>query len=87
MTHTFNVGDIVRYAPEWCSEGERKLLHVIKERRLNPIKNTESRFLIYTLNSGLVFGLSSTVDDFMIEPTGFTVDDYIDGEAFAKDLW
>lgn len=83
MKNTFNVGDIVRYDPEWCSEGERKYLHVIKERRLNPVTNTETRFLIYTLNSSCAFGLSSAVDDFMLEPTGFTVSDYIDGKLPA----
>lgn len=69
------VGMIVRYAPEWCGEGEEKYLHVVKENRLNPVTNTMTRWLIYTINSNCIFGLSETVDDYMIVPTGLTVED------------
>ena len=64
----FNVGDIVRYRKEWCSEGERKYLHIIRERRLDPVKNTETRFLIETLNmESMTLRPTGVVDDFMIE--------------------
>lgn len=71
-------GMIVRYAPEWCSEGERKYLHVVKENRLNPITNQMTRWLIETINmENMVFNPTETVDDYMIEPTGFDIRTYI----------
>lgn len=76
----FKVGDIVRYAADWCSEGERKYLHVVKEvGMLNPVKMTETRVRIETLNTGMTFAPQEVVDDFMIEPTGFNVEDYARG--------
>ena len=69
------LGMIVRYAPEWCSPGERRYLHLVKENRLNPVTGEMTRWLIHTLNSGSVLGMSEDVDDFMIEPTGLTIDD------------
>lgn len=69
------VGMIVRYAPEWCSPGERKYLHLVKENRLNPVTGEMTRWLIHTLNSCCSLGMSEDVDDFMIEPTGLTIDD------------
>jgi hypothetical protein len=69
-------GMIVRYDPKWCTPAERRYLHVVKERRLNPVTNEETRFLIETLNSNLFFNPTETVDEEMLEPTGFTVDDF-----------
>ena len=72
------VGDIVRYAPQWCTEGERHLLHLVKERLLNPCTNTETRFLIVTLNGGSYCGgllPNEVVDDFMLEETGLTIEE------------
>lgn len=69
-------GMIVRYDPKWCTPGERKYLHVVKERRLNPTTNEETRFLIETLNTNMFFHPAEVVDEEMIEPTGFTVDDF-----------
>ena len=70
------VGMIVRYAPNWCSPGERKYLHVVKENRLNPVTGQMTRWLIETINSGLtIANPTEVVDDVMIEPTGFTVED------------
>lgn len=75
----FKVGDIVRYAHDWCSEGERKFLHMVVETGLlNPVKMTETRLRIRTLNTGMVFAPEEVVDDFMIEPTGFNAEDYIE---------
>lgn len=80
MEQQFMVGDIVRYAPAWCSEGERKYLHVVTEvGLLNPVKMTETRVKIQTLNSGLSLAPTEIVDDFMIESTGFNADDYAKG--------
>lgn len=68
-------GMIVRFRPEWCSEGERKYLHVVKENRLNPVKGTMTRWLIETINmENMFFHPAEVVDDYMIEPTGFTVE-------------
>ena len=71
-------GMIVRYSPKWCSPGERKYLHVVKENRLNPVTNQMTRWLIQTINmENMVFQPSSVVEDYMIEPTGFNIADYI----------
>ena len=64
----FRVGDIVRFRKEWCSEGERKYLHIIKENRLNPVTNQMTRYLIETINmEHMTLHPMSVVDDFMIE--------------------
>ena len=78
------VGMIVRYAPNWCSEGERRYLHVVKENCLNPVTNKMTRWLIETINmEHMTLHPTSVVEDYMIEPTGFTVENlYKDG-----DLW
>lgn len=70
-------GMIVRYAAAWCSPEERKYLHVVKENRLNPVTNTMTRWLIETINmENMVFHPTETVDDYMIEPTGFDINSY-----------
>ena len=69
------VGMVVRYKSGWCSDGERKYLHVVRENRLNPVTNEMTRWLIETINTGLFLNPSEVVDDYMIEPTGLTVDD------------
>jgi hypothetical protein len=72
------VGMIVRYSEKWCSEGERKYLHLVKENRLNPTTDKMTRWLIETINmENAVFNPTETVDNFMIEPTGLTIDDII----------
>ena len=71
-------GMIVRYAPNWCSPGERKYLHVVKENLLNPVTNKMTRWLIQTINmDNMTFQPTSVVEDYMIEPTGFNIKDYI----------
>lgn len=75
---TITEGMIVRYAPDWCSPGERKYLHIVKENRLNPVTNQMTRWLIQTINmENMVFQPTSVVEDYMIEPTGFNIKDYI----------
>lgn len=75
----FKVGDIVRYKPEWCSEGERKLIHMVKEvGLLNPVTNQETRLRIVTLNSNLFLPPNEVVDDEMIESMGITIEDLKD---------
>lgn len=69
------VGTIVRYKPEWCTEGERKYLHIVRENRLNPCTNEMTSWLIETLNSSLFLNPTETVDECMIEETGFTIED------------
>lgn len=66
-------GMIVRYSPEWRSEGEEKYLHVVLENRLNPVTGKMTRWLIKTINTSMVFAPTSEVEDYMIEPTGFKV--------------
>lgn len=70
-------GMIVRYSSEWCSLGERKYLHVVKENRLNPVTNQMTRWLIQTINmENMTLQPTSVVEDYMIEPTGFNINDY-----------
>ena len=70
------VGMIVRYASAFCSEGERKYLHLVKENRLNPVTGQMTRWLIETLNmENMTIRPTETVDEDMIEATGFTVED------------
>ena len=66
---------IVRYKPEWCSPGEEKYLHVVKENLLNPVTNKMTRRLIQTINTTMVFHPTEVVDDYMIEPTGASIFD------------
>lgn len=69
-------GMIVRYTPEWSSPGERKYLHVVKENCLNPVTNQMTRWLIETINMKNMFlHPTSIVEDYMIEPTGFSIFD------------
>ncbi len=71
----FKVGDIVRYNPKWCSEGERKYLHIIKENRLNPVTGQMTRYLIETINmENMTFNPTETVDECMIDHTGFSIE-------------
>lgn len=63
----FKVGDIVKYKKEWCSEGELKYRHIVREIRLNPVTNEMSRYLIETVNTELSLNPTETVDEFMIE--------------------
>ncbi len=71
-------GMIVKYVSEWCSPSERKYLHVVKENHLNPVNNQMTRWLLQTINiENMTFHSSEVVEDYMIEPTSFTVNDYI----------
>ena len=78
------VGMIVRYAPDWCSPGERKYLHVVKENQLNPVTGKMTRWLIQTINTQLFLQPTSVVEDYMIEPTGMTVED-LESEGTRND--
>ena len=78
MENKISVGMIVRYTPEWCSPGEREYLHVVKENRLNPCTGKMTRWLIQTINMKVMkFQPISEVEDYMIEPTGFTVEEFM----------
>ena len=73
----YKVGDVVRYVPEWCSAGEHKYLHVLKENLLNPVEKTMTRWLIQTIDlPHMVLKPTQVVDEFMIEPTGFNILDF-----------
>lgn len=77
-------GMIVRYAPEWCTPGERKYLHVVKENRLNPVTGKMTRWLIETINmENMVFNPTSVVEDYMIEPVGASI---FDSDKGSNDL-
>ena len=75
---TIKEGMVVRYANGWCSEEERKYVHVVKENRMSPITGEMTRWLIETLNIGNApLCPTEEVEDYMIEPTGLTVEDLI----------
>ena len=72
------VGTIVRYHPNWCSEGERKYIHVVREvGLLNPCTDKPTRVLIETLNTNLTFHPTEVVEEFMIEDMGMTIEDLV----------
>lgn len=62
------VGSVVRYRKEWCSEGEREYIHIVRENRLNPVTNEMTRWLIETINmKNMYFHPMQVVDECMIE--------------------
>ena len=69
-SNVIKVGDIVRYAPEWCTQGERKYLHVVIESY-----EDVGRCKIKTLNSSLVFAPVEWCDFEMLEKTWFSAED------------
>lgn len=72
----FKVGDLVRYNPKWCSEGERKLLHMVKQvGLLNPVTNKETRVEIVTINSKRFMPPVELVEEDMIYGIGLTIED------------
>ncbi len=68
-------GMVVRYTEKYCSPGERKYLHVVKENRLNPVTNKMTRWLIETINSSMAFNPTEEVEEDMIEPIGLDVNE------------
>ena len=68
-------GQIVRYAPGFCYPDEEKYLHLVLENRLNPVTGKMSRWLISTLNTSLFLAPTEEVEDYMISPTGFCMDE------------
>ena len=63
------IGMAVRYADGWCSDGEKHLVHIVRENRLNPCTGEMTRWLIETINSNIsIANPTETVDDYMIEP-------------------
>ena len=72
----FKVGDIVRFASAWCSEGEEKYIHVVKENMLNPVTGEMTRYLIETINmEHMKFHPTEVVEDYMIEPSVFNAEE------------
>lgn len=57
----FNVGDIVKFADGWCTEGERKYRFRVLETGF-----CGNRVKIGCLNSGLTLGSTEVVDEEMI---------------------
>jgi hypothetical protein len=72
------VGTIVRYHPNWCSDGERKYIHLVKEvGLLNPCTNQPTRVLIETLNTNLTLRPTEVVEECMLEDIGMNAADFI----------
>jgi len=62
----FKLGDVVKYDPKWCSEGEQKYIHVVVEVGLiNPVTGG-NRYRIETQNSLQYFKPTEIVDEEMI---------------------
>ena len=76
-------GMVVRYSSEYSKEGERDLLHVIKEER-SSAPDGSKMYLIDTLNSGLELGSTEVVADYMLRPTGLTLEDLKEENAERK---
>ena len=64
----FKVGDLVKYSDDWCSNGERHLIHIVRENVLSPTTNELTRWVIETINSDLFINPVETVEDYMIVP-------------------
>ena len=56
----FKVGEIVKYAPQYCGEGEQYYIHEVKEAN-------DGRYLISTLNTMLTLGSTQRVTEDMIQ--------------------
>ena len=56
----FKVGEIVKYAPQYCGEGEQYYIHEVKEA-------DRGRYLISTLNTMLTLGSTERVTEDMIQ--------------------
>ena len=56
----FKVGEIVKYAPQYCGEGEQYYIHEVKEA-------DRGRYLISTLNTMLTLGSTQRVTEDMIQ--------------------
>lgn len=68
MKKDLKPGMLVRYADGWCSEGEKKHVHLILENYLNPVTGEMTRWLIVTITTSNVIKPQEVVDDYMIEP-------------------
>ena len=68
-------GMIVRYAPEWCDEDERRCLMVVMESYPDV-----RRCMIKHINSNLFIPLFETVTWDMIKPVGCNVKDVLNAE-------
>ena len=67
----FKEGDMVRYNPAWCSEGERKCVLVVLES--NP---DTKKCIIRWVNTTMTLKPTEMVDWDMIEPIGMNVKEY-----------
>ena len=56
----FKVGEIVKYAPQYCGEGEQYYIHEVKEA-------DDGHYLISTLNTMLTLGSTERVTEDMIQ--------------------
>ena len=59
-TKMFKVGEIVKYSPKFCGEGEQYYIHMVAEA-------DRGAYLIHTLNSLLTLGSSERVREEMIQ--------------------
>lgn len=66
MNDKFEVGTAVRYAEKWCSPGERKYIHIIREAYKARNENDKC-ILIETINSDCFWNPTEWVTEAMIE--------------------
>lgn len=69
---SFKVEDVVRFKPEFCSEGERKYIFAITN-----LNDRNMRATIVCLNSGMAIPGSETVELNAIAPVGTTLTEII----------
>lgn len=77
----FKIGDVVRFAPEWCEEEERHYLLVIRE--MYPDRDHGQAYVQY-LNGTFTFlgeQLVELVDFEMLQPVGINVEEYMSGKG------
>ena len=56
----FKVGEIVKYSPKFCGDGEEYFIHMVKEA-------DRGHYLISTLNSPLILGSTERVTEEMLQ--------------------
>lgn len=69
MACQIKVGDIVRFTPQWCDEGEENDLNVVME-----VWYDVEKAVIKSIDSEMFFAPITTVTLDMIEPIGINVE-------------
>ena len=63
----YNVGDIVKYNVNWCTEEEQKYMFVVLEVGLLDAQGEPNRLKMGCLNSNISFGYVEVVEEEMVD--------------------